>query len=117
MQVEPSLLRVSERDTCLMCHAEVAADRGPDWHTHGALDQGCVGCHDPHASEHRYQLHATAPDLCLKCHEQVVRQGAVHLSVDLLLEKGVLVSKALDVILHGHPFAILQLESLTTLLI
>jgi len=29
----------------------------------------------------------------------------------------VLVSKALDVILHGHPFAILQLESLTTLLI
>ncbi|MGH6900306.1 MAG: hypothetical protein ACREJ5_27770, partial [Geminicoccaceae bacterium] len=47
--------------------------------------------------------------------EQVVRQGAVHLSVDLLLEKGVLVSKALDVILHGHPFAILQLESLTTL--
>jgi predicted CXXCH cytochrome family protein len=72
---EPSLLRVSERDTCLMCHAEVTADRGPDWHTHGALDQGCVGCHDPHASDHRFQLHATAPDLCLKCHEQVVMQG------------------------------------------
>ena len=35
-----------------MCHAEVAADRGPDWHTHGALDQGCVGCHDPHASDY-----------------------------------------------------------------
>ena len=47
--------------------------------------------------------------------EQVVRQGAVHLSVDLLLEKGMLISKALDVVLHGHPFAILQLESLTTL--
>jgi hypothetical protein len=47
--------------------------------------------------------------------EQVIRQRAVHLSVDLLLEKSVLVSKALDVILHGHPFAILRLESLTTL--
>jgi hypothetical protein len=44
----------------------------------------------------------------------VIRQGTVHFGVDLLLEEGMLVTKALSVVLHGHPFAILQLESLTT---
>jgi hypothetical protein len=46
--------------------------------------------------------------------EQLVGQGTVHLSVDLLLEEGMLVTKALSIVLHGHPFAILQLESLIT---
>jgi hypothetical protein len=46
--------------------------------------------------------------------QQVIRQGTVHFGVDLLLEEGMLVTKALGVVLHGHPFAILRLESLTT---
>jgi hypothetical protein len=35
--------------------------------------------------------------------QQLIRQGTVHLGVDLLLEEGMLVTKALEVVLHGHP--------------
>ncbi len=47
----------------------------------------------------------------------LVRQRPVQLVVDLLLEKGMLVTEAFDVILRGHPSAILRLESLTTVTI
>lgn len=75
---EPALLRQSERETCLSCHAEVLGEtedeQGVITHTHAALDQGCSGCHDPHASDHRFQLRELAPRLCMTCHEDQVQQ-------------------------------------------
>jgi hypothetical protein len=49
--------------------------------------------------------------------KQLIWQGPVQFGVDLLLEKGMLVTEAFDVFLRGHPFAILRLESLTTVTI
>jgi predicted CXXCH cytochrome family protein len=35
------------------------------------MADGCTTCHDPHASDTRYQLHDAAPDLCFSCHDGI----------------------------------------------
>jgi len=34
-------------------------------------EEGCIGCHDPHASDFNRQLKKGMPALCLECHEQI----------------------------------------------
>jgi predicted CXXCH cytochrome family protein len=38
---------------------------------HKPMDDGCTSCHDPHASDARYQLEQEVPGLCFQCHEGV----------------------------------------------
>jgi predicted CXXCH cytochrome family protein len=45
------------------------------------MDQGCTACHSPHASDHKYQLKQSAPDLCLTCHQEWFDQKVRSASV------------------------------------
>ena len=63
---------------CLGCHAELAPQGDQGRHVHEPVKQGlCVSCHDPHASENKYQLVKSAPDLCLSCHKEMAKTLAV----------------------------------------
>lgn len=54
-------------DRCLRCHTEY---QGPYVFEHGALEDGCHVCHDPHGSPTRKMLKMTGNGLCLQCHTQ-----------------------------------------------
>jgi predicted CXXCH cytochrome family protein len=74
---QPKLLVQDPRSLCLTCHSEVvaAASSGQSGvHMHGALEQGCTRCHSPHASDHKFQLHKAAPELCMQCHQDKFSQ-------------------------------------------
>jgi predicted CXXCH cytochrome family protein len=54
-------------DTCTFCHAVT----GTLEHQHEALKDGCVTCHNPHASHTDFLLtELSVPQLCGKCHQQ-----------------------------------------------
>ena len=67
-------------DQCLQCHRDVA--KGDLYHKTEKAEKGCVGCHDPHASDVTKLLHAEGDDLCYKCHgdikEKVAKGKSVH---------------------------------------
>ena len=68
-----TLLR-SENETCLQCHP---AQRGPFVFEHEAMREGCTTCHQPHGTIQAKMLTVRDANLCLKCHFQQVRGGAV----------------------------------------
>ncbi len=55
---------------CLICHTvkkKELSEKG--MRVHAILEaEGCVICHSPHASNHRYQLYKKIVDLCTSCH-------------------------------------------------
>jgi predicted CXXCH cytochrome family protein len=58
---------------CVICHEDKARYANTavrqKLQVHGILrGQGCVICHDPHASPYRFQLVAEINDLCVSCH-------------------------------------------------
>ncbi len=57
---------------CTNCHRDKAVylQRSPQIYVHGILvGLGCTACHDPHASDYRYQLHQGPINLwCTRCH-------------------------------------------------
>lgn len=61
-------LVVDASQLCYFCHEEkqTAFDLPVK---HPPVAEGeCVGCHDPHQSNFKYQLRAQTPDLCYECH-------------------------------------------------
>jgi len=54
-------------ELCLRCHVEY---QGPFVYEHGALDDGCQACHDPHGAPQARMLIMTGNALCLQCHTQ-----------------------------------------------
>ncbi len=52
---------------CLSCHSN---HQGPFVYEHGALDDGCQVCHEPHGSHTQRMLKMTGNGLCLQCHTQ-----------------------------------------------
>jgi predicted CXXCH cytochrome family protein len=72
---EAKLLVKPAGDLCVQCHSEVARKteaNGQDRHLHAPVkDQSCAACHDPHASNNKFQLRQAAPDLCFSCHKEL----------------------------------------------
>jgi predicted CXXCH cytochrome family protein len=66
-----TLLVAPERDTCLKCHADMAARLAGGGQTHAPVAEGCVACHDPHGGDNRMVLKTVAPKLCLECHDDI----------------------------------------------
>lgn len=56
---------------CETCHAEIAQaiEHAPS--SHCAVEDGCLACHEPHASEQPALLRANAAELCLGCHPAI----------------------------------------------
>lgn len=73
------VLAEEKEDLCFACHEE-RRDMMLEDHLHTPVSDGnCVGCHDPHGSEHRYNLKGHASELCLNCHDpEQFSQEFVH---------------------------------------
>ena len=69
-------------ELCISCHSDkrkLAMERGADFQYHGILrGRGCVACHDPHASDHRFQLHHEINQLCTECHIHIDKAKRGH---------------------------------------
>jgi DmsE family decaheme c-type cytochrome len=73
--------------TCLECHATFTdVLKKPFVHT-PVKAKDCVGCHNPHASQHGKMLDASPSQVCLTCHADVVpaKARSTHRPVE---EKG-----------------------------
>jgi predicted CXXCH cytochrome family protein len=65
---------LSQEENCLQCHP---AQRGPYVFEHEAMREGCTTCHTAHGSVNAKMLTVRDSNLCLKCHFQQVRSGAI----------------------------------------
>jgi predicted CXXCH cytochrome family protein len=63
-------LKIEGDKLCFTCHPDFEKKVTESKIKHGAMDMGgCLGCHDPHATEGSKLLKAETPkDLCLTCH-------------------------------------------------
>lgn len=53
---------------CLECHVDMAERLSVSEHIHPPVLENCALCHDPHASDHRFQLKGAPQVMCLDCH-------------------------------------------------
>lgn len=59
-----------KEELCFGCH-EAKRDMMLEDNLHTPVANGnCVGCHDPHQSDHRFTLKGLAADLCYQCHKK-----------------------------------------------
>jgi predicted CXXCH cytochrome family protein len=67
-----SLLSAEQTNTvCYDCHALKEMEITNYDQVHTPVEESCVNCHDPHESDHAYQLLDTTPDLCYSCHGEI----------------------------------------------
>lgn len=58
-------------DICIACHKDKEEIRTNKrgYIAHGILEaEGCAACHNPHASNYRFQLAGSINDVCVSCH-------------------------------------------------
>ncbi|HFQ91127.1 MAG TPA: hypothetical protein ENK27_13730 [Desulfobulbus sp.] len=65
---------------CVGCHSDKkkSLKKSLGFYSHGIIEgRGCIACHDPHASDNRFQLHHPINQLCVSCHVELqgVRKG------------------------------------------
>lgn len=61
---------------CATCHDAIVPKNLGKQGVHAPVQDGCVGCHDPHGSEAEKFLRAdTVKDLCLLCHGDAILEG------------------------------------------
>ncbi len=65
---------LSQEENCTQCHAE---QKGVYVFEHEAMREGCTTCHIPHGSVNAKLLTERNSTLCLKCHFQEIKSGAV----------------------------------------
>jgi predicted CXXCH cytochrome family protein len=57
---------------CVACHTDkkdLLAEESSTYYIHGIIKGGgCIACHSPHATEHRFQLYKPINELCVGCH-------------------------------------------------
>jgi predicted CXXCH cytochrome family protein len=91
----------AQSDGCLECHP---AQRGPYVFEHEALREGCTACHGAHGTVNAKMLTVRDSNLCLKCHFQQVRQGAILIGGSdhtLRLSQGVCWNAGCHEAVHG----------------
>ena len=69
----PSQLWAEGKDViCVACHTDkkdLLAEDSSTYYIHGIIKGGgCIACHSPHATEHRFQLYKPINELCVGCH-------------------------------------------------
>ncbi len=68
------LVKARGQALCLKCHKDPTADpKDPQKNQpviHAALDEGCLGCHQPHSSPFRGLLQKEQAGVCWECHDQ-----------------------------------------------
>ena len=66
------LIETNVGDVCNECHDEITEDRA---YLHGPTASGsCTACHNPHGSDHASMLLFAGPELCVKCHAQMLKR-------------------------------------------
>ena len=65
---------LSQEENCTQCHA---SQQGVYVFEHEAMHEGCTACHVPHGSVNAKLLTERNSTLCLKCHFQQIKSGAV----------------------------------------
>ncbi|MFP7753977.1 cytochrome c3 family protein [Thermodesulfobacteriota bacterium B35] len=56
---------------CVGCHSDKKRSlrKSLGFFSHGIIEgSGCIACHDPHASDNRFQLYRPINQLCVSCH-------------------------------------------------
>lgn len=64
---------IANGEVCFQCHA----DRRDSFNlkqVHAPVKENCGGCHDPHSSDFKMQLHKKQNDLCKDCHAKISPQ-------------------------------------------
>ncbi|OAG26682.1 cytochrome c3 family protein [Thermodesulfatator autotrophicus] len=109
---------------CILCHKdkEIYIDSTPGLNVHAVLSAlGCVACHDPHATNYRYQLKdGPINKWCTTCHQQFkgLKRGHPLKSHPLLgpkdpLRKGRMLSCTSCHNPHGSIYKHLLIEDVT----
>jgi len=65
---------LSQEENCTQCHA---SQKSVYVFEHEAMREGCTTCHVPHGSVNPKMLTERNATLCLKCHFQQVKNGAI----------------------------------------
>ena len=65
---------LAQEENCTQCHE---SQHGPFVFEHEAVREGCTTCHSPHGSINARMLTERNANLCLKCHFQQVKAGAI----------------------------------------
>jgi predicted CXXCH cytochrome family protein len=65
---------LAQEENCAQCHA---TQKGVYVFEHEAMREGCTTCHVPHGSINARLLTERNSTLCLKCHFQQIKSGAV----------------------------------------
>jgi len=92
---------LSQNEGCFKCHP---SQRGPFVFEHEALRQGCATCHAVHGSINPKMLTERNANLCLKCHFQQVKGGAILIGGSdhtLRLQQGTCWSAGCHEAVHG----------------
>ena len=92
---------LSLNEVCFECHAN---KRGPFTFEHEALREGCTTCHSPHGSINVKMLAERNANLCLKCHFQQIKGGAILIGGHdhtLSLQQGTCWSAGCHEAIHG----------------
>lgn len=59
-------------ELCVACHTDkkpMIQKESPIYYIHGILNGGgCIACHNPHATDNRFQLYKPINELCVGCH-------------------------------------------------
>jgi predicted CXXCH cytochrome family protein len=69
----PGMLRITDAQMCLGCHADMRARFANARFQHKAAVTRCTDCHSPHSSDQPHILKSAVPGLCGKCHEKIVK--------------------------------------------
>ncbi len=59
-----------KEELCFACHEEKRDMMLEDYLHTPVADGNCVGCHDPHQADYRFQLKGNASELCFTCHKK-----------------------------------------------
>jgi len=66
------MVGITGRAMCIVCHTDMAAQFAGLGFRHKAAMENCTNCHSPHASDQSYGLKFAIPELCIKCHEDIL---------------------------------------------
>jgi predicted CXXCH cytochrome family protein len=92
---------LSSNQGCEQCHPN---QRGPFTFEHEAVREGCTTCHSPHGAINAKMLTERNANLCLKCHMQQVKGGAIVIGGhdhSLSLQQGACWSAGCHEAVHG----------------
>ena len=81
LRLIPKLLADEGQEVCFTCHPQIAdkVNDSPVVHPALQMENGCVACHSPHASDNEKLLLKPVKDTCVTCHDSVIPKNATVL--------------------------------------